>query len=340
MENLELKGKKVLVAGAGGFVGGFIVEEGLRRGCEVWAGVRASTSRVYLTDPRIHFAELDFTSPASLADSLGKYAPEGGWDYIVYNLGLTKALRFSDFNRVNHDLLRMFTEAIKELALVPRKFLYMSSLSVMGPGEPGSYAEFTEDMIPFPDTKYGASKLKAEMLLVSSGLDYIILRPTGVYGPRDNDYYLMYKSIGSGFDFSVGFKRQSLTFIYVTDLAKAVFDALEKAPCGNVYFISEKRSYSQKEYRRIVLDALGRGFALPVRVPLWGLKVVSVIAEKIGALRGKPSTLNRDKYHIMRQRNWNVSTRKAERDFGFKALVSLREGVKESVDWNKAHHRL
>ncbi len=47
--------RRILVMGAGGFAGGFIVEEGLKRGYEVWAGVRHSTSRKYLSDSRIHF---------------------------------------------------------------------------------------------------------------------------------------------------------------------------------------------------------------------------------------------------------------------------------------------
>jgi len=55
--------KRVLVVGAGGFTGGFIVTEGLRRGCEVWAGVRETTSRKYLDDPSIHFLTLDFDNP-------------------------------------------------------------------------------------------------------------------------------------------------------------------------------------------------------------------------------------------------------------------------------------
>ena len=69
--------KKVLVVGAGGFAGGFLVEEGLRRGYEVWAGVRESTSRKYLTDPSIHFLNLDFDNPGSLAVSLSEALPEG-----------------------------------------------------------------------------------------------------------------------------------------------------------------------------------------------------------------------------------------------------------------------
>ena len=69
--------KRVLVVGAGGFTGGFIVTEGLRRGCEVWAGVRETTSRKYLDDPSIHFLTLDFDNPETLAGSMEKALPEG-----------------------------------------------------------------------------------------------------------------------------------------------------------------------------------------------------------------------------------------------------------------------
>ena len=340
-KNMEADARrKVLIVGAGGFLGSFLVEEALSRGHDVWAGIRQSTSREYLTDHRIHFAVFDFSNPITLEDSLKANAPENGWDYIVYNLGLTKALRFSDFNRVNHDMLKTFIHALESTGLSPDRFLYMSSLSVMGTGKKGSYEPFREDMIPMPDTRYGASKLKAEMLLASSGLPYIIFRPTGVYGPRDNDYYLMYKSIARGFDVSVGFRRQALTFIYAGDLAAAVFSALEKAPVKSTYIISENTSYTQKEFRRFVLDALGKKFAIPVIFPLWGLKIVSTAAELIGVIRGKPSTLNRDKYHIMCQRNWNADTSHATRDFGFSPKICLREGVKKSVEWNKNNHRL
>ena len=57
---------KVLVTGASGFIGSFIVENGLGRGYEVWAGVRGSSSRKYLRDERISFVELNFSSPVQL----------------------------------------------------------------------------------------------------------------------------------------------------------------------------------------------------------------------------------------------------------------------------------
>ena len=89
----------------------------------------------------------------------------------------------------------------------------------------------------------------------------------------------MFKSISKGFDFSVGFRKQLLTFIYVEDLSRAVFDALEKAPVKETYDISEPRGYTEG-----ISPAYSQGYRqegrIPVRMPLWGVKAVSVIAEK------------------------------------------------------------
>ncbi len=59
--------------------------------------------------------------------------------------------------------------------------------------------------------------------------------------------------------------------------------------------------------------------------------MASYAAEKIGHFRAKPSTLNRDKFKIMKQRNWNADVSAAQRDFGFKTRFSLRDGIRETV---------
>lgn len=326
--------KKVLVVGAGGFTGGFICDEGLARGYEVWAGVRVSTSREYLSDPRLKFAVLDFEKPDTLAVALKKALPEGErWDWIIYNLGATKCLNFNDFNKINYVYLQRFTETLKEAGLVPDKMLYISSLSAMGKGDEKNYSPFSEKMIPMPDTRYGASKLKAEMWLATSGIPTVIFRATGIYGPRDRDYYLMFDSIRKGFDFSVGYRRQLLSFLYVEDLARACYDALAKAPAGETYIIGEERAYTQKEFRDLAAATLGKKFVVSVRLPLWAVKIVSGIAEKIGAAKGRPSTLNSDKYRIMAQRNWAIDSAKAREGFGFAPGVPLKEGVRKAVAW-------
>jgi len=325
--------RRVLVVGAGGFVGGYLIEEALGRGYEVWAGVRSTTSRTRLSDSRIKIIEFDFDDPASLSGVMHEAMPEGKWDYIIYNLGATKVTRYADLNRINHDYLRAFTGALHQAGKVPERLVFISSLSVLGPRDERGGTPYDESIVPLPDTRYGASKLKAELWLATSGIPYVILRATGVYGPWDRDYFLMIESIRKGFDFGVGFRKQTLTFVYAADLARAAFDAAEMAPEGEIYNISEPRAYSQKEFRRIVMSALGRRLVMPVRLPLWAVGAVCAVAEKIGALRMKPSTLNRDKFRILRRRNWNCSTEKARRDFGFTAGVTLEEGIERSIRW-------
>jgi len=328
------KTKRVLVIGAGGFIGGYIAAEALNRGLEVWAGVRHSTSREYLQDPALHFLELDFEEETALSGAFASALPEGDkWDYIVYNLGATKCVNFADFNRINFGYLRNVLTALQNSGKVPDKLLYMSSLSVLGPGDEVNYSPFTGSSVPHPNTRYGASKLKAEMLLMSSDVPYIIFRSTGVYGPREKDYYLMFKCISKGFDFSVGYRRQMLSFIYVEDLARAIFDALEKAPVRRCYNVSEDRCYTQKEFRKMVAKSLGKKFVLPVCVPLWAARVACKISERMSLVTMKPTTLNTDKYNILAQRNWSSDITDAVRDFGFNPQVPLRRGVDNAVAW-------
>lgn len=338
MDNNTHPGRRpsVLIVGAGGFVGSHIASRALQLGYDTWCGVRATTSRAMLTDPALRFLTLDFDDPEAMRRTLAEVAPDGGrWDYIIYNLGATKCLNFADFNRINYGILRDFTTALKEAGKVPEKFLYMSSLSALGPGDERGYTPYSEASIPHPNTRYGASKLKAEVWLATCGIPYIIFRATGVYGPADRDYLLMFRSIARGVDFSVGMRRQLLTFIYADDLARAMFMALGKAPAGRTYLISEPRAYTQAEFRRIACRALGRRHALPVRVPVWMLNAVCRVAQFWGLVRLRPSTLNSDKYRIMKQRNWSVDTSAATRDFGFTAPTPLAEGVERTVEWYK-----
>lgn len=327
--------KRVLIVGAGGFLGSHLLEKAVSiPGLEVYAGVRASTSTEWFPNTGVTTLRFDFEDPADVERVLTSTLPANErWDWIVYNLGATKYLRYKDFDHINHDLLRTFVETLERTSMMPDKFLYISSLSAVGPGDARSYTPFNEKMIPQPNTRYGASKLKAEMLLQMHSVPYIIFRCTGIYGPRDRDYFMMFDAMRKGFDFSVGFRKQLLTFIYAPDLADAVFMALEKAPVKEIYNIAEPRAYSQAEFRKIAAAKLHKSFVMPVKVPLWGTKAVSWIAEKIGVIRGKPSTLNTDKYNIMKQRNWSADTRKAREDFGFHAPTPLRKGVSDSIDW-------
>lgn len=325
----------ILIVGAGGFIGGFIVAEAVRRGFDTYAAVRQSTSRRYITDPAVKFVVLDYDDADSLGPALREAAPASGrWDYIIYNLGATKCANFGDFNRINYLYLRDFVTALENERMLPDKFLYLSSLSALGPYGEADYAPAGPSTVPSPNTRYGLSKIKAETFLQTrTALPWIIFRPTGVYGPHEQDYLMMVKCIDRHFDFGVGFRRQLLTFIYVEDLVAAMFDALASdKTLRKKYIISEPRAYTQKEFRSIVAKALGRKFVLPVKLPMWAVYVASVVAEKIGVLTLKPSTLNRDKFKIMRQRNWTCSVADAVADFGFTCRWPLEKGIDATVE--------
>lgn len=334
MTKTDLQGTRLLVIGAGGFIGGFIAEEGLRRGMDVTVAVRKSTSRRYLTDPRLHFLVLDYDDPTSLTATFERSTP---WDYVIYNLGATKAVNYGDFKRVNFEYLRRICEVLKSTGRAPRRLLFMSSLSAIGPGDEKNYTPLDANTVPAPNTRYGQSKIMAEQYLEHmAGIPYIIFRPTGVYGPHEQDYLMMVKCIDSHFDFGVGFRRQMLTFIYVEDLVRAMFDALESGVENRTYIISEPRAYTQKEFRAIVADALGKKWVIPVRLPLWAAWVASAAAEKIAKWQMKASTLNTDKFRIMRQRNWNADISPAVDEFGFNPQVDLREGIRRTVEAYRA----
>lgn len=325
---------KVLVVGAGGFIGGFICSEGLRRGYSVWAGVRKSTSRRYLDDSNIHIVDFDYDEPDTLCEQLAAAAPRGGWDWIIYNLGATKCLNFADFNRINFGYLRTFCQALEDTGLMPAKFLFMSSLSALGAGDDRNYTPFDANSIPNPNTRYGLSKIKAETYLATNPqIPWTIFRPTGVYGPHEKDYLMMIELIDRHLDFGVGYRRQMLTFIYVSDLVGAMYDALAAGDktLHRRYIISEPRAYTQAEFRHIVARSLGRRAVLPVRLPLWAAYAASYCAEMWGKITMKPSTLNRDKFKIMKQRNWSCSVDDAVADFGFHADYPLERGIGATV---------
>lgn len=313
--------KKILVTGASGFIGSYLVEDALKKGWETWAGVRKSSSKEYLSDSKIRFIDLNYSNPEQLRNQIIEHSKAyGKWDYIIHNAGVTKCLDPADFDKVNFIFTKNFIQALQETQHIPEKFILMSSLSAY----------------PNPDTVYGKSKLKAEQFLQKEAtIPYIILRPTGVYGPREKDYFLMIKTIKAGFDLAAGFKSQKLTFIHAKDLSHAAFLALESPISGKAYSVADGFVYTDKQYTSIVKKNLGKKVVLRLKVPLFLLKIISYIAECISKWTKKPSTLNRDKYKIMKKRDWTCDTLPLEQDLNFKADYNLELGIRDCIDWYK-----
>lgn len=327
---------KILITGASGFIGGFLVKEALNRGYETWAGVRSSSSLKHLQDERIHFIDLKYSSKKSLTKQLTEFATKhGAWDFIIHNAGITKTLEKKDFFKVNAEFTNNFITALEAANCQPKKFLLMSSLSSYGKGDELTFKPIRLTDPQTPDTIYGKSKLIAENYVRSqSYFPYIILRPTGVYGPGDKDYFMEIKSIKSGFDFAVGFVPQRITFIYVKDLATVAFLALENARIKNKhYFVADGDVYTDTAFAKIIQELLKKKRVLHARIPLGLVDIACICSEWIGKLLGKSMTLNTDKFIILKQRNWICDVKPLQDDLKFTPSYPLRRGLEESIEW-------
>ena len=112
---------KILVTGASGFIGSFIVEEAIRRGMETWAAVRSSSSRQFLKDERIHLIELDFSNQKRLEEQLQGHQ----FDYVVHAAGATKCLNPKDFYHINTNGTKRLIRALIALKMPLKKFVFI-----------------------------------------------------------------------------------------------------------------------------------------------------------------------------------------------------------------------
>ena len=328
----------ILITGATGFIGGFIVDEALSRGMQVWVAVRPTSSRKYLSDPRIQFLELNLSDKEQMKRQMDGLR----FDYVVHAAGATKCLHAEDFFRSNTEGTKNLVQALMEQQMPLKRFVFVSSLSVYGPvAEQQPYREICGDDTPQPNTAYGRSKLAAEQYIESiEGFPYVILQPTGVYGPRERDYFMMAKSIKSHTDFSVGYKPQDLTFVYVLDVVQAIFLALDCQKTGGKYMLSDGEVYSSRTFSDLIHRELGHPWLLRIKAPIWLLRIITFCGEYIGRMTGKISALNNDKYNIMKQRNWRCDIKPAMSELGYKPKYQLDEGVRLTIKWYKENNWL
>jgi nucleoside-diphosphate-sugar epimerase len=327
----------ILITGASGFIGGFLVKEALRRGYEVWAGIRSESNRDNLQDEHIHLVDLAYNDKDTLTTQIKRVAPPGGWDYIIHNAGVTKTNNKENFFRVNAGYTKQLIEALAAADCIPKKFILMSSLSSFGKGDEKTFRPIRLTDPQMPETAYGKSKLQAELYLrLQTHFPYVILRPTGVYGPGEKDYFLEIKTIQSGFDFAIGFTPPRITFIYVKDLARIAFEIIENEKIVNKeYFVADGDVYTDVKFARLIQKILGKKHVFHARIPAGLVHIACTASEWIGRASGKSMTLNTDKYIILKQRNWICDVKPLQDDLRFTPEYSLQKGLEESIAWYK-----
>lgn len=272
--------------------------------------------------------DVAFSSP----EKLKKQLSEENFDCIFHFAGLTKAKHLDDFEKVNFDLTKNLVDAIDPQKT---KLIYLSSFAAHGPGEEVHFTKAKTSDENKPNTAYGMSKLKAENYINSSFKGkYVIFRPTGVYGPRETDYFVFFQTIDNHIEPYLGFVPQHLTFIYSKDLVEVCLKAFESEVSGKTYFVSDGKMYLDSEFAAITKQVLHKR-TLKLKFPLFIVRWISAFLDSFGRMIGKQFTLNNDKFAILAARNWECDIEDLKKDLDFDPKYDLQKGVEETIAWYK-----
>lgn len=322
--------KRILITGASGFIGGFLVEEGLRRGWEVTAAVRPSSDKRWLQDPNIRFVELNFGNEAHLQKKL---SAAGRFDYVIHNAGSTKEPSRERYFAANFENTKRFADALRKEGLAPDKFLYVSSLAAVGPTRYDHVLK--PGQTPRPVTFYGESKLASEEYLASlSDFPWAAVQPTAVFGPREKGIYLAIKLAAKGWAFQIGTQPQRLSFIYVKDLVRLMYAALLHGHSGKRYLVTDGKSYANTEVSKAV-EAVTNRRAIQLKVPLSLVRVVAGVSEIAGKIKGEVPPLNREKLPELAAESWICDMSETFGDLHFQPQYDLYSGMEETIQWYK-----
>lgn len=317
---------KVLITGASGFLGSHVAEQLSAAGHEVRALVRKTSNRKFLESLR--GVELAYGAVEE-ADKVAAAAE--GVDAIVHAAGIVKARGREEFHAINVGGTVNVIAAAKKHGV--KRLVYISSLEACGPSETGEPVSADQEK---PVTAYGRSKLDAEkaLLAVKDDLHVVILRPTGIYGPRDVEIFEVFKSVQRRVLPLVGDGSAQVTFTYGPDCAKAVIRALvADVASGKRYFITDGKIYKQRDAMEEVERAIGKRALLRRGLPTGVLNMVALGVETYGKVANKAVMLTREKANMLCQPYWVCTADSAMADLGWKPEVDWREGAALTVKW-------
>jgi nucleoside-diphosphate-sugar epimerase len=321
--------KKVLITGANGFIGSFIVKQAKQQGLYPYAGIRKGADTKSLASTGVDIVHLDYENVDQLANVLDHYK----FDYIIHNAGMTRSPSLSALVKVNKDYMVNILDAMRKSGHQIEKFLYVSSLAAYGPADKVADGIVSPSTPPKPVTNYGHSKLTAEHYLTKQkDISWLIVRPTAVYGPGEKDLLTIFQTLQKGVDLVAGFIPQRLTFIYVDDLAKLMITMVKSAQKHKAYFASDGEVYLGSTLSAIIKKSLGRK-TIKIKLPIPLIRTIAYMSEKIGKISHSYPVLNIDKVNEIKARNWSVDISETKKDFGFEPEFTLDKGIPVTVAW-------
>ena len=312
---------KVLISGANGFLGSHIVEKSLLENYATTAIIRegSDTSNLEEIKGYEHFS-LDYSSVESIISGLNQLPKQ---DLIIHNAGLTKSYTWDGYKKVNIDLTCRFIQAIKKSSITHEqtKFAYISSLAAKGPvGNNG------------PASNYGRSKLKAEEVVKDSGLNWMIFRPTGIYGERDVQFVPLIKAVKMGLYPLMTSNKHKMTMIHAGDVARNVI-LCSLAHNQEVVHLEDGSVYEHKDLKKILESTLNKkAINLKVSPPI--VKTALCLSDIVDRTFNRTPMLSREHYSEISQ-DWDYDFSEERKRIPLTIETSLADGFKRAYAYYK-----
>ncbi|MGZ3710541.1 MAG: NAD-dependent epimerase/dehydratase family protein [Bdellovibrionota bacterium] len=322
---------RALITGASGFVGSTLCEELNRRGFEVQALMRKTSSRSNLGGAQITPVEGDLRDPESL-----KYAVKDV-DLIFHVAGVVAAKSREDFFAANATGTRNLVEAAKQNSGRLKRLVYVSSLAAAGPSR-ADRPNFEVDPAN-PVSDYGASKLggEQEVLAAKDILPVAVVRPPAVYGPRDRGVFTFFQFIQRGVLPLLGMENpdpRRYSFVHVEDLVQgmALAATAENLPSGEIFYLSGDGEYSWEQAMRLMAKGMEkRTFTLRLPIPL--MKGAGALCTAYSLASGKVLPFSLDKVKEIAAPAWSCSSAKAKKVLKFEPYWELERGFAQTAKW-------
>jgi nucleoside-diphosphate-sugar epimerase len=317
---------KALLTGGTGFIGSHLAEALLLRGVQVRCLVRKENDLKWLKDLPVEMAIGDCNNQASLSEAVKDV------DKIFHLAGITKAVKEKTYFEVNAFGTENLIKASLKHNSRLQKFVYLSSQAAAGPCRNGDKKKESDRCEPI--SAYGRSKREGEELALAYAheIPLIILRPTGVYGPRDKDFYALFKWVSKRIKPSFSGK---VSLCYVQDVIQAILLAAEsRVRSGEIFFLSDGMDYLMREIGDVFAKTMGvTPFSIPI--PKWLLFGIASFSESLSLLSGKPSLISRGMAEQMVQKDWTCDITKAKTALGFQPQFQLAQGARLTFEWYK-----
>lgn len=313
----------ILITGANGFLGSWLSRLcSLYKDGNVFAGIRSGADVSLINDiDNLDIVELNYKSRASLLSSLTELKKNHGpFDLVIHNAGLTKSTKPELFLDINLELTQTLLWAAKEISFLEHgTFTYISSQAALGP------VGFDK-----PVSAYGHSKLAAEKAILDSGLNYLIFRPTGIYGPGDKEFLALFKSVKKGIYPCAAPVHQKMTLIHVFDVAQNIVD-ISLSRKNKTIHLGDGKVYEHRDMKA-VLDGILKTKSLFFVIPDWVTKITLRLTALLGKVFGFAPILSEEK-HFEITKDWDHDFSLERKEIPLKIKFDLVSGFKDTYDY-------